>query len=759
MKFACDKCDARYAIADEKIRGKVLKIKCKKCGNVLVLREPRASTAAPQQTAQPVRARAAGSGPGLGAEGQRRADVQPGQAAPAPQRPAARQNRSTVPEKVDGLSQVARVPSSGNIAAGQTASGQMASLLASAQARPTTSAEPAPADDWDEEAPTQVADDFELEKILQNAGAKAPPPPPAPSLIWYVAQNGVQSAPMQQHALAARIRVGEISGRDHAWNETMTDWVKISTLPAFAADLATAGAPRAPSGAGAEVVDFQQKLAERRQQQASVTARPQQPQVRQPAPEKPQVGQPKRREPQPVQTRQTSQPQGKADRPPHEAQPGTRPRQSPAITPQRPMQPQRVESQPEPSQPQPEIDRTAQLESPFTFPASSTAADARPRPLPKTREVSVPDEVFGLGAAPLEPLIPSIDTTHPIPMPAELGDFVEPQKSEEFFFDPSSVQSFAPDEPEPDNPFDRVALSSAEIDNIRRDNTRAFVNRAGLKNRKKKHTVYAFAGGGVAVALVAVLGLDAVGVIEIPVFHDYLSQMPWWASEKSAETDTYLAAYEPDPPLTEAELQHIRDVLTGKAKGGAAQAEQIKQRARQRKKKLQDILASRPLDLTGQIAGPTTSDGEMGRKGSGQQVSIELTSDEREVMAQLMENRAQTLAIAMNLKPNVEVRDTSRKEGGLSDEQVNGVVKENQRGLKTCAQQQAKVGEPLPKALTILFTIDTTGRVVRAGIEQPHLQNTEFGRCMKQNAKRWTFPEFTGEPMDVAIPFKFHTVN
>jgi predicted Zn finger-like uncharacterized protein len=39
MKFTCDRCDTRYSIGDEKVRGKVLKIRCKTCGNIMVVRE------------------------------------------------------------------------------------------------------------------------------------------------------------------------------------------------------------------------------------------------------------------------------------------------------------------------------------------------------------------------------------------------------------------------------------------------------------------------------------------------------------------------------------------------------------------------------------------------------------------------------------------------------------------------------------------------------------------------------------------------
>ncbi|HEX5059923.1 MAG TPA: GYF domain-containing protein [Kofleriaceae bacterium] len=39
MKFLCDKCKTRYSIGDERVRGKILKIRCKNCANVITVRE------------------------------------------------------------------------------------------------------------------------------------------------------------------------------------------------------------------------------------------------------------------------------------------------------------------------------------------------------------------------------------------------------------------------------------------------------------------------------------------------------------------------------------------------------------------------------------------------------------------------------------------------------------------------------------------------------------------------------------------------
>lgn len=45
MKFYCDNCQTKYSIADEKVQGKVLKVRCKSCSHIITVREPRAPVA------------------------------------------------------------------------------------------------------------------------------------------------------------------------------------------------------------------------------------------------------------------------------------------------------------------------------------------------------------------------------------------------------------------------------------------------------------------------------------------------------------------------------------------------------------------------------------------------------------------------------------------------------------------------------------------------------------------------------------------
>lgn len=53
MKIICDNCGAKYSIADEKVKGKVFKIRCKKCQESIVIRGDAQPEAAPAPAPAP----------------------------------------------------------------------------------------------------------------------------------------------------------------------------------------------------------------------------------------------------------------------------------------------------------------------------------------------------------------------------------------------------------------------------------------------------------------------------------------------------------------------------------------------------------------------------------------------------------------------------------------------------------------------------------------------------------------------------------
>jgi predicted Zn finger-like uncharacterized protein len=71
MKIVCENCGAKYSIADEKVKGKVFKIRCKKCSESILVRGDANQAAGGAETEQPTQEAAAyshGSDEGLDAE-------------------------------------------------------------------------------------------------------------------------------------------------------------------------------------------------------------------------------------------------------------------------------------------------------------------------------------------------------------------------------------------------------------------------------------------------------------------------------------------------------------------------------------------------------------------------------------------------------------------------------------------------------------------------------------------------------------------
>ena len=54
MRIVCDSCGAKYSIADEKIRGKLFKVRCKKCSNMIMVDGTALDTQAPPQASEAV---------------------------------------------------------------------------------------------------------------------------------------------------------------------------------------------------------------------------------------------------------------------------------------------------------------------------------------------------------------------------------------------------------------------------------------------------------------------------------------------------------------------------------------------------------------------------------------------------------------------------------------------------------------------------------------------------------------------------------
>src|SRR6201986_101211 len=65
MKVSCQACGAKYTIADDKVRGRKVKIRCKSCGTPIVVDGQSEAPAAPAAGAPAVPAPAAPKGPSV----------------------------------------------------------------------------------------------------------------------------------------------------------------------------------------------------------------------------------------------------------------------------------------------------------------------------------------------------------------------------------------------------------------------------------------------------------------------------------------------------------------------------------------------------------------------------------------------------------------------------------------------------------------------------------------------------------------------
>jgi predicted Zn finger-like uncharacterized protein len=163
MKFVCDRCQTRYSIADEKVRQKILRIRCKTCGNVIVVQEghPRGQTA---DDAHPPEAGRPASSGNLRAASASGPKVAPGSGRRAS--PASRPKPPPIP---------LRPPSSG----------------------PKPPPPPRPAKGSD---------------------------PLGGHVEWYLAIDGEESGPFSRAEIAKRIQAAGPGKSVHVWKEGMASW-------------------------------------------------------------------------------------------------------------------------------------------------------------------------------------------------------------------------------------------------------------------------------------------------------------------------------------------------------------------------------------------------------------------------------------------------------------------------------------------------------------------------------------------------------
>ena len=201
MKFVCDRCQTRYSIADEKVRKKILRIRCKTCGNVIIVQgEPVVS-----------------------------GDAVPA-AAPAAPKALPGAARPTTPAPVSMPAAKAVAPS------GPKAMPAPAGKVLPA-ARPAAS-------------PTHKP----LSVPAYKSGSSGPPPPPSAELAdvlggraeWYLAVGGVRSGPFSRVEASRRTLAADPGKVVHVWKDGMNGWKPAEEVSVIARELSLLRSPPPP---------------------------------------------------------------------------------------------------------------------------------------------------------------------------------------------------------------------------------------------------------------------------------------------------------------------------------------------------------------------------------------------------------------------------------------------------------------------------------------------------------------------------------
>ena len=188
MRFTCDSCSAQYMISDEKVGPNGVKVRCKKCGHIIVVKRAPAEAPAPVAPVAPA--------PSAPSNGEGGLDQEIGQA---------------FDQAFGGRSE--------------------------APAEPPQAPEPS-------QAPTAAAE-------AEPPAAPPPEAPAAPALAgeWYVAIDNAQVGPLAPPEVKGRWESAEVGPDTLVWCAGMADWQPLSSVSALAQFLAPF--PRAARAAAA----------------------------------------------------------------------------------------------------------------------------------------------------------------------------------------------------------------------------------------------------------------------------------------------------------------------------------------------------------------------------------------------------------------------------------------------------------------------------------------------------------------------------
>jgi predicted Zn finger-like uncharacterized protein len=267
MKFVCDNCQAKYQIGDDKVAGKTVRMKCRKCGyNIKVSASGTADATPPDPPsheglardaipAPPVSmlqavtpassASSASDSPGW-TEGDEEstsimnapvreavaaalAASKPSVSQPSAPRPLASQPAGRTP---------APAPARPAPPAPRPVTTGAPRPPPAAQPRPVTRAPVAPV------APGLTRPGYSSSSLAAVHHEPTPPQPPAAAeLEWYVGIAGSPIGPVRVAVIRERAAAGDVDGESLVWREGQAEWRPLRTFPDLLAVVTAARAP------------------------------------------------------------------------------------------------------------------------------------------------------------------------------------------------------------------------------------------------------------------------------------------------------------------------------------------------------------------------------------------------------------------------------------------------------------------------------------------------------------------------------------
>jgi predicted Zn finger-like uncharacterized protein len=199
VKFLCDQCKAKYQIADDKVAGKTVRMKCRKCGHLIEVRAAVTETSVATESAPPP----AVAGPAASAT------PAPGATAPAAPKPGPPR---AAPPKPGGLP-------------------PKAPLAAKPPAKPAAPSALAGAFKSNVQREEEVSTPFDMSEL-------------APDDTWYVAINGVPVGPIKISEVRRKASLGAVTEDSLVWQEGQDEWRPARQLPDLAAIIREASSAR-----------------------------------------------------------------------------------------------------------------------------------------------------------------------------------------------------------------------------------------------------------------------------------------------------------------------------------------------------------------------------------------------------------------------------------------------------------------------------------------------------------------------------------